>query len=211
MYFLTSELYFPPPEFASPEGILAIGGDLSPQRLLLAYRNGIFPWFEEDEPILWWCPPERMVLFFDDLKVSKSMRNILNRNIFTVTFNTAFEQVIKQCRDTKRPGQNGTWITDDMTDAYIQLHKMGYAKSVEVWQGNTLAGGLYGVDLGHIFCGESMFSLVPNASKVAFITLAKKLQQKNYRLLDCQVHNNHLESLGASEITRDLFLKALKL
>lgn len=210
MYFLSRELYFPPVDEASPEGIVAIGGDLSPERLLLAYRSGIFPWFEDDEPILWWSPPERMVLHFDELKISKSMRNILNRNMFRVTFNTAFADVIASCRDIKRDGQQGTWITDAMTEAYCMLHELGFAKSMEVWHGDDLVGGLYGIDMGHIFCGESMFSKMPNASKVAFIALAKKLQQENYRLLDCQVHNDHLESLGAREILREDFLEVLK-
>lgn len=210
MYFLSRELYFPPVEDASPEGIVAIGGDLSPERLLLAYRSGIFPWFEDDEPILWWSPPERMVLLLDELKVSKSMRNIINRGIFRITFNTAFKEVISNCRDIKRDGQPGTWITPDMTAAYCRLHEMGFARSVEVWQGDELVGGLYGVDLGHIFCGESMFSKVSNASKIAFIALAKQLEADNYRLLDCQVHNDHLESLGAREIDRDDFLEILK-
>ena len=210
MYFLSRELFFPPVGYASPEGIVAIGGDLSPERLLLAYRSGIFPWFEDDEPILWWSPPERMVLLFDELKVSKSMRNVLNRGIFRVTFNTAFEQVIHNCRNVKRNGQAGTWLTENMVSAYCKLHELGYAKSVEVWQDDELVGGLYGIDLGHIFCGESMFSKVSNASKAAFITLAKKLEQENYRLLDCQVYNEHLESLGAREIDRDDFMALLK-
>lgn len=210
MYFLTSELYFPSAEQASPEGIVAIGGDLSPQRLLLAYRSGIFPWFEDDEPILWWSPPERMVLFPDELKISKSMRNIINRGIFRVTFNTAFRKVITNCRNIKRDGQPGTWITTDMVEAYCNLNELGVAKSVEVWQGDELVGGLYGVDLGHIFCGESMFSKVSNASKIAFIALTKQLYIANYRLLDCQVYNEHLESLGAREIEREDFLEILK-
>lgn len=210
MYFLSRELYFPPVGQASPEGIVAIGGDLSPQRLLLAYSSGIFPWFEDDEPILWWSPPERMVLFFPELKISKSMRNIMNRGTFSVSFNKAFKEVIYNCRDIERDGQEGTWITREMADAYCKLHALGHAQSVEVWQGNELVGGLYGVDLKHIFCGESMFSKVPNASKIAFIALCKKLQIENYRLLDCQVHNDHLESLGAREIARDDFLAILK-
>lgn len=210
MYFLSKDLYFPSVRDASPEGIVAVGGDLSPERLLLAYRNGIFPWFDDDEPILWWSPPERMVLFFEDLKVSKSMRNILNKGIFRVTFNIAFKDVIYNCRAIKREGQNGTWITDAMAEAYIKLHELGYAQSVEVWQGDALVGGLYGVDLGHIFCGESMFSKTSNASKVGFIALAKKLQHENYKLLDCQVYNEHLESLGAQEIYREDFIKILK-
>jgi leucyl/phenylalanyl-tRNA---protein transferase len=210
MYFLSRELYFPSPEKSTDEGIVAIGGDLTPERLILAYQNGIFPWFEDDEPILWWSPPQRMVLFFDDLKVSKSMRNIINRGIFKITFNTCFKDVIENCRDIKRDGQRGTWITNDMVEAYCRLHELGFARSVEVWQGDELVGGLYGIDLGHVFCGESMFSKVSNASKMAFIALAKYLQYNNYRLLDCQVHNEHLESLGAREIDRSDFLKILK-
>jgi len=210
MYFLSRELYFPPVDEASPEGIVAIGGDLSTERLLLAYQSGIFPWFEDDEPILWWSPPERMVLFFDELKISKSMRNVMNRGMFTVSFDLAFKDVIANCRDIKRNGQNGTWITDDMTKAYCRLHELGVARSVEVWQGDELVGGLYGIDQGHVFCGESMFSKVPNASKIAFIALCKKLQLENYKLLDCQVHNDHLESLGAKEIDREDFMAILK-
>ncbi|MFP9113140.1 leucyl/phenylalanyl-tRNA--protein transferase [Flavobacterium sp. RHBU_3] len=209
MYFLSRELYFPPVHYTSPEGIIAIGGDLSPERIMLAYRSGIFPWFDDDEPILWWAPPERMVLFFPELKISKSMRNVINRRMFTVTWNTAFEQVISNCRSIKRDGQTGTWITPEMKAAYIKLHEMGYAKSVEVWQDGELVGGLYGIDLGHIFCGESMFSTVSNASKIAFIALAKKLQRENYRILDCQVHNDHLESLGAREILRKDYMDLL--
>lgn len=210
MYFLTKELYFPPVSEASPEGILAVGGDLSAERLLLAYKNGIFPWFDDDEPILWWSPPERMVVNPREYKVAKSLRNIINRNIFKVTFDTAFEEVITNCQSIKRRGQKGTWITNSMLEAYLQLHQLGIAKSVEVWQNDELVGGLYGVDLGKIFCGESMFSHVPNASKVAFVTLIQKLKDENYFLLDCQVHNNHLEKLGAFEISRQNYIKILK-
>lgn len=210
MYFLSKELYFPPVSEASYEGILAVGGDLSPERLLLAYRNGIFPWFEEDEPILWWSPPQRMVVDPKEYKVAKSLRNILNRNIFEVTLNQNFQEVINHCQKIKRKGQQGTWITDSMMEAYLKLHDLGIAKSVEVWQNKELVGGLYGVDLGKIFCGESMFSLVPNASKAAFVSLIKKLKQENYLLLDCQVHNDHLEKLGAFEISRENYLKILK-
>lgn len=210
MYFLTKELYFPPVSEASPEGILAVGGDLSAERLLLAYKNGIFPWFDDDEPILWWSPPERMVVNPREYKVAKSLRNIINRNIFKVTFDTAFEEVITNCQSIKRRGQKGTWITNSMLEAYLQLHQLGVAKSVEVWQDNQLVGGLYGVDLGKVFCGESMFSLVSNASKVAFVTLIQKLKDENYHLLDCQVHNNHLEKLGAFEISRENYIKILK-
>ncbi|RKS25973.1 leucyl/phenylalanyl-tRNA--protein transferase [Flavobacterium endophyticum] len=210
MYFLTKELFFPPVNETDEDGILAIGGDLSPERLLLAYKSGIFPWFDEDEPILWWSPEERMVLFPNEFSVSKSMRNILNRGIFKVTFNQNFKEVISNCSSIKRDGQRGTWITDGMIEAYSKLNEMGIAKSVEVWQEDILVGGLYGIDLGHIFCGESMFSKVSNASKVAFISLVKKLKEENYKLLDCQVHNNHLESLGASVIPREDFIAILK-
>lgn len=210
MYFLTKDLYFPPVDEASPEGILAIGGDLSTERLLLAYKRGIFPWFEEDEPIMWWAPPERMVLFFEDLKISKSMRNVLNQKKFRITFNTAFREVILHCKKITRKDQPGTWITNEMVEAYCKLHEIGVAKSVEVWENEQLVGGLYGIDLGHIFCGESMFSKVSNASKVAFIHLAKYLQKNNYRILDCQVYNDHLASLGCVEIDRDDFMMVLK-
>ena len=210
MYYLTEPLYFPPVATATPEGILAVGGDLSAERLLLAYRSGIFPWFEEDEPILWWAPDPRMVLFLEELVVSKSMRNILNRNVFTVTFNQNFKEVISNCQQIKRDKQGGTWITDQMIDAYCKLNEMGFAKSVEVWQNDNLVGGLYGIDLGHIFCGESMFSKVANASKVAFIALGNQLKKDNYKLLDCQVYNEHLESLGCREIDRVDFMEILK-
>jgi leucyl/phenylalanyl-tRNA--protein transferase len=210
MYFLTKELYFPPVEEASYEGVLAIGGDLSVERLLLAYNNGIFPWFNDDEPILWWSPSDRMVVNPQDYKVSKSLRNIINRNIFEVTINKDFESVISNCQTIERKDQEGTWITDDIIQSYIELHKLGKALSFEVWQNNELVGGLYGVDLGHVFCGESMFSKVPNASKVAFVKLIEYLKQNNYKLLDCQVHNDHLEKLGAFEISRNTFMMILK-
>lgn len=210
MYFLTKELYFPPVEEASYEGILAVGGDLSVERLLLAYNNGIFPWFDSDEPILWWSPSERMVVNPKDYKVSKSLRNIINRNIFEVTINKDFESVIKNCQEIERKDQDGTWISADIIESYTKLHKLGKAKSFEVWQNGELVGGLYGVDLGHVFCGESMFSKVPNASKVAFVKLIEYLKQNNYKLLDCQVHNDHLEKLGAFEISRNAFMMILK-
>ena len=210
MYFLTKELYFPPVEEASYEGILAIGGDLSVNRLLLAYNNGIFPWFNEDEPILWWAPPERMVVNPHDYKVSKSLRNIINRNIFEVTINKDFEAVISNCQTIKRKGQEGTWITNDIIQSYTELYKLGKAMSFEVWQNGALVGGLYGIDLGTVFCGESMFSKVSNASKVAFVKLVEYLKVNNYRLLDCQVHNDHLEKLGAFEISRETFMMILR-
>jgi leucyl/phenylalanyl-tRNA--protein transferase len=210
MHFLTKDLYFPPVDEASYEGILAVGGDLSVERLVLAYRNGIFPWFNEDEPILWWSPPDRMVVVPSLYKVSKSIRNLLNQNKFQVTFNQNFDQVIRNCQQIERKDQEGTWITDDIISSYTKLHEMGIAKSVEVWQNSELVGGLYGVDLGHVFCGESMFSKMPNASKIAFVTLIKYLNENNYKLLDCQVHNDHLEKLGAFEISREVFMKVLK-
>ncbi len=210
MYFLSKELFFPPVSVANPDGILAIGGDLSPERLLLAYKSGIFPWFEEGEPVFWWSPNPRMVLFLDELVVSKSMRNFLNRNIFKVTFNQNFREVISNCQKIKRNGQNGTWITNDMIEAYCKLNELGIAKSVEVWQNDEIVGGLYGIDLGHIFCGESMFSKVSNASKVAFIALVNQLKAANYKVLDCQVYNEHLESLGCREIEREEFIRILE-
>ena len=210
MHYLTKDLVFPPVSKASEDGFLAIGGDLSPERLILAYKSGIFPWFEEGDPILWWSPNPRMVLFFEDLVVSKSMRNILNRDTFKVTFNHDFRGVIFNCQKIKRDGQHGTWITNDMIDAYCKLNELGIAKSVEVWQDDELVGGLYGVDLGNIFCGESMFSKVPNASKVAFIHWSRHLEANNYKLLDCQIYNPHLESLGCLEISRGEFIEILK-
>jgi leucyl/phenylalanyl-tRNA--protein transferase len=209
MYFLLKELFFPNVSEADSNGVLAVGGDLSPERLLLAYRSGIFPWFDSDEPILWWSPQERMVLFPDELVVSKSMRSVLRKELFTVTFNKDFRAVISNCSQISRNGQQGTWITNDMIEAYVKLHELGYAKSVEVWQNDALVGGLYGIDLGTIFCGESMFSKVSNASKVAFITLVENLKIRQYKLIDCQVHNDHLESLGAREIERNDFMEIL--
>lgn len=210
MYYVTKKLYFPPVEEASYEGILAIGGDLSTERLLLAYRNGIFPWFNAEEPILWWSPSERMVVAPQLYKISKSTRNLLNQKKFKVTFNQDFRAVITNCQQIERKDQDGTWITNDLIEAYVKLHEMGFAQSVEVWQNDELVGGLYGVDLGHVFCGESMFSKVSNASKIAFVTLINHLKEKNYKLLDCQVHNDHLEKLGAFEISRETFMKILK-
>ena len=207
MYFLLKELFFPDVTEADRDGILAVGGDLSPERLLLAYQSGIFPWFDSDDPILWWAPHQRMVLFPDELVVSKSMRSILRKELFTITFNKDFRAVISNCSQIRRNGQRGTWITSEMIEAYVKLHELGFAKSVEVWQNNELVGGLYGIDLGHVFCGESMFSKVSNASKVAFITLVENLKIRKYKLIDCQVHNDHLESLGAREIDRAEFMK----
>ena len=209
MHFLTQELSFPNPSESSTDGLLAIGGDLSVGRLLLAYENGIFPWFEEGESIMWWSPRQRMVLFIEELIVSHSMKNVINKNIFQVTFNKNFREVIQYCQQIKREGQYGTWITNEMIASYCKLHELGKAMSVEVWQNDTLVGGLYGVDMFPVFCGESMFSKVSNASKMAFISLAIYLKKNHYNLLDCQIYNNHLHSLGCREIPREDFLKFL--
>ncbi len=201
---------FPDIENANEDGVLALGGDLSTERLIHAYKNGIFPWFSEGEPIVWYCPNPRMVLFFEKLKISKSLRKILKDQEFTITFNQNFEEVIYNCKSIQRTDNLGTWITDEMEEAYVNLHKKGKAKSIEVWQDKQLVGGLYGIDLGTIFCGESMFSKVSNASKVAFVYLVEKLKSEDYKLLDCQVYNDHLASLGAEEIPRGQFLNFLK-
>lgn len=210
MLFLDKNAPFPNVNLADENGILAIGSDLSVERLISAYKNGIFPWYNQGEPIIWYAPQKRMVLFLNEIKIAKSMRKILQKELFTVTFNTNFKEIIHHCKTINRKNQNGTWITDEMEQAYIKLHQKGIAKSVEVWQNNTLVGGLYGVDLGKVFCGESMFSLVSNASKTAFITLALALEKQNYSLIDCQVYNKHLASLGAREISRETFMKILK-
>ena len=207
MQYLTQNLKFPDVNETNQDGLLAIGGDLSPERLLLAYSKGIFPWFELDAPILWWSPNPRFVLFPDKLKVSKSMRQVLRNKNFTVTVNKSFSQVIRSCAEINRNGEVGTWITESMIKAYIELHELGFAKSIEVWNDDNLVGGFYGIDLGNgVFCGESMFAKESNASKVGFISF---IQNTNYKLIDCQVYTNHLESLGAQEILRDTFLKYL--
>ncbi len=207
MVFLNQNIEFPDVSKASKDGILAIGGDLSPERLLLAYQSGIFPWFDSEEPIIWWSPNPRFVLFPEQLKVSKSMKQVLRNSDFKMTINQDFEGVINNCSAIKREGQGGTWITEHMKTAYLKLHNLGHALSVEVWLENQLVGGLYGIDLGNgIFCGESMFAKVSNASKFGFI---KFIQQSNYRLIDCQVYTNHLASLGAEDIAREKFMKFL--
>ncbi|MBU2900936.1 leucyl/phenylalanyl-tRNA--protein transferase [Maribacter dokdonensis] len=210
MYFLTDELVFPPVENANVEGLLAVGGDLSPERLLLAYQNGIFPWFDNDSIILWWSPDPRMVLFPNEIKVSKSMKKVIRNKQFRLTKNTCFEKVLEYCSSVPREGQDGTWITEAMKTAYIKLHKNGIAQSYEVWEEDKLVGGLYGVDLGHVFCGESMFSLTSNASKFAFIKLAEELILNEYKVIDCQLHTDHLASMGAKEIARKDFMAILK-
>ena len=209
MYRLTDALLFPSPEQASDEGIVAVGGDLKPERVMLAYRKGIFPWFESDDFLLWWSPDPRMVLFPDQLKISKSMRAVLRKKQFEVTFNKAFDGVVEACAKVKRFGQNGTWITPGLMEVYSTLHTQGHAHSVEVWEEGVLVGGLYGIDLGTVFCGESMFSKANNASKVALISLAKELKKNKYKLIDCQVPTQHLASMGAESIPRAEFLTYL--
>lgn len=213
MHFLTDNLWFPNPSDATLEGLLAIGGDLSAARLLLAYNSGIFPWFEDDQPILWWSPNPRMVLFPEKFKVSKSLQKTLNSKKFKITFNQNFADVINHCATVPRKGQAGTWITEEMQEAYIALHKAGHAVSVEVWKNDKLVGGLYGIDIPQkkVFCGESMFSLVSDASKVAFYHLSEYSKTKNYKFIDCQIYNEHLESFGAEEIEREEFLVMLNI
>lgn len=206
IFQLDNRLIFPDPVLAEPDGLLAVGGDLSPERLLIAYANGIFPWYSNKEPILWYSPHERFVLYPQMLKISKSMRKILHSGKFEITFNKNFSGVITACADAFRPGQDGTWITDDMENAYLKLHHQGKAHSVEAWENGELVGGLYGVEVNQIFCGESMFSKVSNASKAAFITLC---QQKQYKLIDCQMYTEHLASLGAVNISQQEFSKFL--
>ncbi|WP_430906185.1 leucyl/phenylalanyl-tRNA--protein transferase [Maribacter sp. 2-571] len=210
MFFLNDRLEFPPVALANEEGLLAVGGDLSPERLILAYQNGIFPWFNEDSLILWWSPDPRMVLFPENIRISKSMRKVLRTKQFEVTKNSCFERVLNACAGMKRVGQQGTWITEDMKKAYLKLHEKGFAISYEVWENGDLVGGLYGIGLKKVFCGESMFSTVTNASKVAFIYLAQELQQKKYTLIDCQLYTEHLASMGAEEIPRDRFIEMLE-
>jgi leucyl/phenylalanyl-tRNA--protein transferase len=205
IFRLDHRLIFPDPSLAEPDGLLAVGGDLSTERLLLAYQNGIFPWYSDDTPILWYAPHERMVLFPEEVKFSKSMRRVLRSNKFTITVNQCFEQVIAACSAIPREGQDGTWITDEMMAAYIELHWLGYAHSVEVWQQGNLVGGLYGVKVNGIFCGESMFSLVSNTSKIAMIHLCSM----DYELIDCQLPTEHLASMGARLISREQYMELL--
>lgn len=200
------EIVFPNPSLADEDGLLAVGGDLSVERLVLAYHHGIFPWYSDDDPILWYAPHERCVIYPDRLKVSKSMQRILASNAFNVTADEAFEKVIANCAKAPRKDQPGTWITKEMQAAYIQLHKLGWAHSIEVWQNDNLVGGLYGIAIGKVFCGESMFSLVSNASKVALFTLCKRLK---FELIDCQLPNDHLMSMGAEMIDRATYMDFL--
>ena len=207
IFRLDDRLVFPDPELAESDGLLAVGGDLSVDRLLLAYQHGIFPWYSDDTPILWYSPHERFVLYPSQIKISKSMRQVMRSGRFAITKNKAFEQVIEACSTAPREGQDGTWITDDMQQAYINLHQSGYAHSYEVWHEGNLAGGLYGIHAGKVFCGESMFSRVSNASKAALIFLC---QQEQYQLIDCQMHTEHLESMGGRFISRADYLDILQ-
>jgi len=210
VYLLNESPFMPDPSHADAEGLVAVGGDLSPERLVNAYKTGIFPWYEEGSEILWWCPDPRLVLFPEELKVSKSMRRLLNKKAFEVTYNKNFKEVIAQCKVVSRNDQDGTWITDEMERAYLKLHQIGIAQSAEVWKENELVGGIYGIKLGSVFFGESMYTKVSNASKFGFIQLIKKLSKEGVKLIDCQVKTDHLVSLGARELSRATFLDLLK-
>lgn len=209
LFALDKELIFPPVHLAEPDGLLAMGGDLSPERLLLAYRSGIFPWYEQ-EPVLWWSPQPRFVLFPDELRTSQRTRSLLRQNVFRFTVNQAFREVIRACRYIKRPGQEGTWITREVEEAYITLHNMGYAHSVEVWKDDELAGGLYGIRIGRVFFGESMFSRVSQASRCGFTYYTDLLRAEQVGLIDCQVYTGYLESMGARMISREQFTGLLR-
>lgn len=209
IYRLNKELIFPHPSLAEKEGLLAVGGDLSPERLLLAYCNGIFPWFSEDQPILWWSPDPRFILFPENIIISHSMKKVLKKQTFNITYDKCFREVITNCGKL-RENKEGTWITQSMIEAYCRLNCLGYAHSAEAWYDGRLVGGLYGVVIGKCFFGESMFSIMSNASKAAFITLTQKLIEKNFLLIDCQVYTKHLESLGAVYVPREEFLQLLK-
>lgn len=209
-YYLDESLFFPHPDTVKDSGILSIGGDLSFRRLLLAYQYGIFPWYNDHEPIIWWCPRPRFVIFPAKVKVAKSMNSYFNQNKYTVTYDSCFEDVILRCQYTPRQGQDGTWLNSNMVRAYTNLHQAGYAMSVEVWEEDELVGGLYGVNIGKMFFGESMFSTRSNASKFGFISLARKLAAEGYWVIDCQQPNPYLESLGGEFISGETFHYMLK-
>ncbi len=209
VYLLSQKLLFPPPDMANPDGLLAVGGDLSVARLLLAYRNGIFPWYNPQDPILWWSPDPRLVLFPKRLRVTKRLARLIRQGRFAVTLDQDFTNVIVQCAKTRLERGQDTWLSDQMIEAYIKLHRAGFAHSAEAWLDGKLAGGLYGVAMGRVFFGESMFSTVSNASKVAFVTLVRQLSRWDFRLIDCQVTTKHLLSFGAEEIPRREFLELL--
>lgn len=208
VFRLSDDLIFPHPSLAEEDGLLAIDGDLSTERLMLAYCNGIFPWFSEDEPILWWSPDPRFIIYPKDIKVSHSMKKLLKKNVYRISFDTCFRDVISNCANVRK--ESGTWINNGMIEAYCKLHELGYAHSVEAWYEDKLVGGLYGISIGKCFFGESMFSTMSNASKAAFITLCKKLEEQDYIMIDCQVYTEHLESLGAVNISRKEFLELLE-
>jgi leucyl/phenylalanyl-tRNA--protein transferase len=207
IFRLTEEIIFPHPSLADDDGILAVGGDLSVDRLLLAYENGIFPWYSDDQPIIWWSPDPRLVLFPKKIKISKSMKKIIKKGIFKITYDKCFSDVIDNCKNTRE----STWITDDVMNAYINMHNRGFAHSVEAWQEGQLVGGLYGVSIGKCFFGESMFTKVSNASKAAFIDLTKNLIDRDFSIIDCQQETDHLKSLGAEIISRKKFLDIIKI
>lgn len=208
IYRLSNDLVFPDPSLAEEDGLLALDGDLSPERLILAYSNGIFPWFSEDEPILWWSPDPRFIVYPNDVRISHSMKKLLKKNTYRVSFDTCFRDVISSCSNVRK--EEGTWITNEMIEAYCKLHKLGFAHSVETWYGDKLVGGLYGISMGKCFFGESMFSTMDNASKVAFINLSRVLEEKKFVVIDCQVYTTHLESLGAVNISREDFLTLIE-
>jgi leucyl/phenylalanyl-tRNA---protein transferase len=210
IFRLVEDMVFPPPDYADPSGLIAVGGDLSSERLLEAYRVGIFPWYSDDQPILWWSPDPRFMLELDEFKISRSLQKTLRRKIFQVTFDRVFEEVIEACSVVPREGQRGTWITQEMRDAYLELHGLGYAHSVESWFGGKLAGGLYGLSLGKAFFGESMFHHKTDASKVALATLVEKLKSWDFHFIDSQMTTEHMMSLGAKEVPRRIFLKRLQ-
>ena len=209
VYQLSEDFIFPSPYLASKEGLLAIGGDLSSNRLLLAYGNGIFPWYSEGEPILWWSPDPRLVLYPAELKVSRSLKKVFKQDVFEVTMDRAFQEVITECARVRLENHEGTWIVDDMVQAYCRLYESGFAHSVEVWKDNCLAGGLYGVSLGKCFFGESMFTRITNASKVALVALVEHLKPLNFAFIDCQITTAHLTRFGAREISRAHYLDEL--
>ena len=210
VFLLSDKISFPPPYLASKEGLLAVGGDLSQKRLLLAYHTGIFPWFSDDEPILWWSPDPRLVLYPEEIRVSKTLKKIIKKNMFHVTMDSAFVKVINQCAKIRLQNNQGTWIIKEMIDAYCNLHESGFAHSVEVWCQDELAGGLYGVSLGKCFFGESMFTRISNASNIALVKLLEYLEKLSFDMVDCQVTTEHLIRFGAREIPRTLFLKQLE-
>lgn len=209
MVRLGDDHIFPSPRSANEHGVVAYGGDLNPNRIIQAYKQGIFPWFESDDNLLWWSPNPRMILYPEKIKISKSLKSFIKKNTFKVTFNRDFEEVIESCSNIKRLGQKGTWITSGLKESFLNLHEKGFAISVEVWKDSKIVGGLYGLDLGNVFCGESMFSKSSNASKVALVNLSSELKKNNYKFIDCQIPTEHLKSMGGEEVSREDFLKLL--